>query len=205
MTPTPLRCKMRRGQNGFTLAELLMAMSVCALLATGVLSLLGGTLSAADYQHQMRGHAVRQTVLSERLGTVFRATAQVLFLDTETAVFWVGDRDMDGEVDISEVCVLVWDPVAGTLSKYDDADAIADSAEVGYAPATDFPALLTPLLGSSDLPGGVVARNLSAFSIETSGGTSVMPELIHLSMQFDGMAETQGIEIAVAPRVSELP
>lgn len=63
MTPTPLRCKMRRGQNGFTLAELLMAMSVCALLGTGVLSLLGGTGCRTALAERPDDQAAKQCVL----------------------------------------------------------------------------------------------------------------------------------------------
>ncbi|MFI4862191.1 MAG: hypothetical protein ACIAXF_16115 [Phycisphaerales bacterium JB063] len=197
--------RIARRSRGFTLADTVMALGICGFLAAGVLSLIGGVLSATEYQNELRGHHVRRTVLAQRLSATLRATTAVLHLDTQTAVLWTGDRNMDNEVNLSETAVWQWDPDAGILRTYAAPGTLLEVDDLGYDPSADFASVLSGTIGSATLPCIFTEEHLDTFTIDGVGGTPDRPDLFCLTIRYAQMEALHGIEIAIAPRASEMP
>lgn len=94
---------------GMTLVELLLAMSVTAMITLAA----GGMLTAVTYgageRTDLRGLVVRQELISHRLAAAIRASRQVLDSDRDQLVLWVSDTNNDQVAQLSEVRWIEYD------------------------------------------------------------------------------------------------
>lgn len=92
-----------RRMHAMTLVELLLAMSITAIVTLAA----GGMLTAVSYgsseRTDLRSLVVRQELIAHRLSAVIRASRQVLDCDNNQLVLWVSDANNDQTPQLSEV------------------------------------------------------------------------------------------------------
>lgn len=195
----PIHCK----RLGFTIVEMLLAMTVCSMLGTGVLTILASTLNATDEQNDTRSHIVRQAVISQRLASAVRSTTTVLAQEPQMLALWTGDLDLNDQINLSELYVLIWLEDDGELWLYKSPANLAPSDNTAYSPNDDFGVIIPSILDTPAFPGGVLIRDLDTFTIQTSGSDASRPDLLSISLQFAGMQNTHAIQVIASPRANK--
>jgi hypothetical protein len=105
----------RRPDKALTLAELILAIGIAAVVA-GAVAVLAAGLSHAH----ARTEALRETVHSMRMGMMrleraLRTAKLVTAAETGRLVVWTGDANGDGQINVDELLLLGHDADAGTL------------------------------------------------------------------------------------------
>lgn len=131
----------KRRRRGMTLAEVLMALMITALIATTVTAALVAVSYGTSGQRDWRRLAVREYKLRRHLQeSVCRARA-VLAVGNSAGgsylMLWKGDRlDADDKVNLSELQLIAWDESTAKLSSY-EAQSIPDP-DPAYEADADF-------------------------------------------------------------------
>lgn len=131
------RCRRR----GMTLAEVLMALMITALIATTVTAALAAVSYGTSSQRDWRRLAVREYKLRTHLQeSVCRARAVLASGTTgggSYLVLWKGDREQaDDKVNLSEIQYIAWVEGSAKLSSY-EAQSIPDP-DPAYEADADF-------------------------------------------------------------------
>lgn len=106
---------MRRSRIGFTLAELVVALSITSvvgLAVAGVASVLSGAYEhSEDYYQCLQG----ARVASMRLANTVRTAKLVTACSGEAIVIWAEDTNADGQINVTEVVSVYRDTASLTL------------------------------------------------------------------------------------------
>src|ERR1043165_772003 len=86
----------RPNPRAFTLAELMLALSLAGLVGAAVLSMLSAFGSASSPRFSVRGPMVDRQVAALRVGAMLRSSARVLGASSDRVVLWIGDANADG-------------------------------------------------------------------------------------------------------------
>lgn len=160
-------CSRRRA---FTIVELMIALVITALLATGVTTMLFAVSQGTSSNTDQRRVNAKRLILAERVGNVIRAAAQVLDVSTSSLTVWYGDRNEDGKVNLSEMANLKWSSADQTIVYSTGATGLAEDDDTGYDISSDFASVAASLDGTANFPSQTWATNVSAsaFTANTS-------------------------------------
>jgi hypothetical protein len=147
-----------------TLAELVLALSITAVIGASAATMFAAFSYGTSAQSQSQNLLVANELVSSRLGLVVRGSREVLAQGSNYLVLWIADKDNNGKVNVSEMCRLERDPNSNTITLYQAPPNPA--SDPSYDPnATDFNATTNAVKGSSTFPGTLRASGVTNWTI----------------------------------------
>lgn len=167
-TPPPHRgCRpggVRR--RGLTLVELMLALSIMALIGATVAGMLSAVAYGTDEDGDVRKLVARNKMVSMRINAAVRGSQRVLeagqTADLTWVVLWGRDLDENDAPSLLEIRLLEYDAATRTLSSYAAPDGTTD---VLYELSDDFDAITDALRGTADFPETRWANDAEAFDV----------------------------------------
>jgi len=129
-----------RDKRAFTLAELVMALSLTAVIALAAATLAGALSSAHGQTDAMSGAIQSGRTAMMSLDASLRKAKLVAAADGSRLVLWTGDANGDERINVNELVLLTSQPASHTVERW----------EVVF-PASMAPALLEALNVQRDL------------------------------------------------------
>ena len=148
-------------RRGLTLLELMLALTITALVAGAIYGMLGAVSSGLMSNRDSRDIMVRANAAQTRIGAYIASSNAILAADAESIVLWLDDTRVSGTVHATEIRWLVFDDYTDELYVYfvtlPDAwsQAARDLEDAEYAPGTDWNTVLNNFLNKglmSSLP-----------------------------------------------------
>lgn len=170
--------------RAFTLVELLLALMVTTLIASAMLAMLVGVVTASRQSHDTRRATVGRQVAIARLGTLVRCSASVLACDEHRLVLWTGDNDLSGNPNLSELLLIYWDAGTSEIHAFRAPDDLSPALDTTYDLDENFADLAESLAGSFLFPGQLVLQHVihwEALHQEVDGTVRQQLELEHPS------------------------
>jgi hypothetical protein len=181
------RCDLQQ-RRGLTLIELLLSLAGTALVALGVVTMLGAVAYGTDSRRDMYAVVAQSKASTARLTAVVRGARQVLARNDDALVLWVGDDNNDGLPALHEIRRLAIDREAGELTAF-TADPAA--APIVYALDADFERITAELSETAAMPGELWAGDVTDWSITLDAADPADATLvgIRLSLRQDTITE----------------
>lgn len=96
----------RRSTSGFTVAELLLALGVTAMIGVSVAG-VAMALSTAHKHGENYGQNMQEgRCVTRRVETALRSAHLITCVDSDGMVFWAGDANADGKINVSEITII---------------------------------------------------------------------------------------------------
>lgn len=155
--PSPITRRRRRPAcQGLTLVELLLALSVTAIIALAISSMLFAVARGTSTNNDMRSLVLQQKIVGTRLDTALRRATKVLASGSGYLVVWLNDSRANGTPDLSELRRIEYDANTNTLRSYRMPETWTqtqiDANEVNYQISDDFNAMTNAVKGTSKFP-----------------------------------------------------
>jgi hypothetical protein len=143
----------RPNPRAFTLAELMLALSLAGLVGAAVLSMLSAFGSASSPRFSVRGPMVDRQVAALRVGAMLRSSARVLGASSDRVVLWIGDANADGVPSLSELRLVEYRRPSGEVWAF---GVPASPSEPVYSLNSDFVSMVGGVAGDASFPGQVM-------------------------------------------------
>ena len=101
--------------RGLTLLELVLALSITAMISAAVAGMLEAMASGVATRRDVRAHLVTASVAQARLDTIIGPSRCLLHVDKDGVVIWLKDTNADTMLQASELRWLHMDDAAGEL------------------------------------------------------------------------------------------
>ena len=182
-----------RRAGGMTLVELLMALSIMALISTAVGAMLTATAYGTDADQDIRGLTVRAKAATMRLNAALRGSRSVLHYGAHATggwvVFWTRDTDGDGLPSLYELRRIEFDGLTQTLTSYAPAD---DADNRFYSQTTDFSAETRARIDAGDMVGRPWIDGLVGVDVrfDTADYRAARLMTYRLTIRVNGVSET---------------
>lgn len=108
----------RRRNNGFTLVECLLALSITAITALAVAGVSTALSNASRHGTDLTRASQTARGVMRRVQSRLRSSALIVAAGEDRLLLWVGDANEDGQINASEVCVVHRDAETSQLSEY---------------------------------------------------------------------------------------
>ncbi len=106
-------------RRGLTVVELMLAMSITAMVAVAIAGMLGAVTAGVMTQRDSRSVMIRANAARARLSAYLAPCRSLLALEgNDELVLWLKDSRESGTVHATEVRWLVFDEPSGTLQVY---------------------------------------------------------------------------------------
>ena len=97
----------RRCKPGFTVAELIMAVGVTAIIGVGIAGVAMALSTAHEHGKNYGENMQEARCVTRRIGRGVRGAHLVTCVDSDGMVFWAGDDNADGKINVSEIAILL--------------------------------------------------------------------------------------------------
>ena len=104
-----------RTRHGMTLAELLIALAITAIVGAGVVAMTDAVARVLDEGRSERERTIASAVAATRLTSIIAPCSCTLEVDDHTTVLWRGDTRRDGNVQATELAWIRFEPTTGEL------------------------------------------------------------------------------------------
>ncbi len=170
----------------FTLVELLMAVTITALIGLAVGSIFYATAQGDAWQKSARNTLVKGQVLNSRLDSTIRSSLEVMQpsdaspVSNNTLVLWAADSNGDSAKQNSEMQLIERDSVTNELRSF-----IATGDDSSFTNAEEYrTAVLAAQTGSR------WATGITALSFTRAGGTASPLISFRFTIEVDGTSHT---------------
>ena len=147
--------------RGVTLVELMLAMTITAIIGLTVSAMLAAASYGTSSSRDLRELVVRSKTLGSRINAAIQQADRVLAIGDDFIVLWT-DADRDGEPSLHELRRLTFDSEQGRLTA---AAAAADAPSTAWTLDDDFKAITDALMAGNDFPARVWASRVSHWQI----------------------------------------
>lgn len=156
--------------RGLTLVELLLALSVTAMIGAGVAAMMLLVSSGTTERTDLRALLVKEKSVAARLSAAVRSSLRVLDQGSDYVVLWIGDTRRDDQPNLSEIR-LIERLSDGRLLCYsasfpdgwtDEQIATADTA---YQLTDNFRTVTTALKSGSYFPSELWAQGVQSWTV----------------------------------------
>ncbi|GAB4186090.1 MAG: hypothetical protein Kow00105_00550 [Phycisphaeraceae bacterium] len=148
---------------GLTLVELLMALTVTALIGAAIASMLSAVTYGTSNTHDLRSLVAKNKTLSARITAAVRQSRQVLDAGNDYLVLWTEDLNGSDAPDLLELQRIERDSVNNTLTSY---TPDPNATDVAYdLENDDFDTITTNLISSGDLVGERWGNDVAGFAV----------------------------------------
>jgi len=192
---SPGRLRQRRATpaSGFTLVEVLLAISITVLIAASVSAMIFSTSYGTSRQTELRHLLVFSDLVSSRLGAAVGTSRAVLATGQNYIVLWVADTVAGGQVNVSEMRRIERNPATNELYLYQAPTGLPEAQDVSYdRQSTDFNAVTTALKSSASFPARLLATDVTAMTL-TLNNASVQAATVvshNITTTLNGASET---------------
>ena len=104
-----------RRRHGLTLAELLMALAITAIVGAGVVAMTDAVGTALESGRQERERTIASATAASRLSSIVAPSSCTLEITGEQTVLWRGDTRRDGNIQATELGWIRYDAMRGEL------------------------------------------------------------------------------------------
>lgn len=177
-------------RTAFTLVELLMALTITALIGAAVAAMLSAVTYGTDSSHDLRTLVVKSETIAARLSAAVRESAQLLDAGDGYVVLWTSDLNDSGQPDLLELRRIEWDSDTDELTDYTPDPAATD---VAYDLSTDdFDAISNNLIVAGDMVGELWATNVTDWQVGLDSADPQDAALLsfRITVNADGMSDT---------------
>lgn len=138
----------RKNKTAFTLVELLLAMSILAVVGVAALSILGATTYGTSDDQLRREMIVSAEVIKQRINSVVHAAEELIIpnsgqtTSTDYLIVWAKDTNDDETKDNSEMLLIERDTSTNELLAFQDTSAagtFSDAATFRAAAKASYP------------------------------------------------------------------
>lgn len=164
----PSHAKSRRG---LTLVELLLAITITAIISVAIASMMFAISSGTSSQTDMRSLLLRQRLSAARLTALVRSSGMVLATGSNYMVLWTNDADSNGMPNRAEIRYIELNTTTGELWSYKTqwpgsmtTDQIL-TANIGYDLTANFASVIPALKGQASFPGERWATGVSGWAV----------------------------------------
>lgn len=153
-----------RYESGFTLVEIMLALTLTGLIAGATTSMLFSVAAATTTQSEIRHTTVKEKVIGLRMNDAISSSKTVLAQGADYLVLWMGDQRMNGVPDLSEIRRIERDDPTDQLMSYRAPFSLPDVDNATYMFTDNFNAITTAMKGSADFPGELWGTNVTAWT-----------------------------------------
>lgn len=167
--------------RGFTLVEILLALSITSLIAMTVASMLFGVGAAVDRGGTSRARLAARDVASNRLDNQIRNGGRVLAAGTDWIVLWTSDANANNKPNLAEIRRVEFDSAGHQLRSYAAPATLSESNNTAYNFDADFSSITSNLKGSANFVETPVMPDIQglALTVPTPLNTA---KLIHYTL-----------------------
>ncbi len=194
----------RRRASGLTLVELMLSLTITAIIGVAISSMLVATSRATATSSDGRSLLVRHRVISARMNAAVRQSIMVLETGSTYIVLWRGDTDSSGAPNMTELQRI--DLSAGSITSYrwslpagwtPAAKAAADTA---YSLSSNFNTATNTLKSNAYCTSEVWTTGVTAWSISLDASTAQNASLMsyRVTIQVPGYSTTDTVIGAAA-------
>ena len=151
-----------RRSGGFTLVEMLLALTITALIGSSVLGMLFAISKGTADSTAERDLKLEQAVVRARIHSVLRRSTTVLDSSATHMVLWKGDSRQNDSVNMSELIRIEYVAADSTIYCYEPAGAILDLDDTTYPDGTDYDAVTAALIAAGTFRTTTVADSVTA-------------------------------------------
>ncbi len=152
-----------RHMPGFTLVELLLALTITAMIGGGVSAMLFSVSYGTTSESDIRRVTVKERVIALRMDAAIRSSRMILDQGADYLVLWMGDSRDNGVPDLSEIRRIERNSATSELWSYTAIPALPDADNTQYTFITDFNTVTQALAGTANFPGQQWAGNVTAW------------------------------------------
>lgn len=169
--------------RAFTLVELLITLTVSAVIAATVITMLSATAHGSDSSRTMRELLVRGRVIDGRLRSAIRGSVEVIDHSDDYLVLWTGDTNGDDAKQNDEAQLIERDPSTYELTSYANsadtngfttAAAFRSNAKASYPSQRWASGVTTTVIDATNPPAGGAAMVSYRVMIERESATEVI-------------------------------
>jgi hypothetical protein len=200
MKPSRSPAAARRGRTGFTIAELLLGLSLFALVGLGVAMMLASLSSSTSDQHDLRQRMVTRQTSTLRLGSMIRSAAAVLDADSSQLVLWKGDADENLQVNLSEIRLVKWNPIAKSIVVIESPATLEDSLDESFDLESDFLAVANAHAGLESFAQSTLLDHVDGCGFTFDAPLVRDAELIRVDLSLDVEGQGESMSIVTALR-----
>ena len=199
------------GRRATTLPELIISLTVTALVALGVASMLQAASYGTSSRREVRRVAVRAQEVRARLDSAIRSARAVLACEDGRLVLWTGDSRTDGHVNLSELQLIEVPAGSSRLTSYATrfpagwTQAQIDAADASYAPTADFAGICRAAKTSGNFPGTLWTDEASGLSFTLDRSAVQQARLVSWSVTLTHELISQPVAGASALRAWAAP
>ncbi len=167
-----------------TIAELIIAITVTALISLGVAAILQAATYGTSARREVRRVAVRSEQVRSRIDNALCSARAVLASGSGYIVLWIGDTRKNDQVNLSELQLLEIPSGSTTLSSYTTVfptgwtQTQIDTADVAYAAGSNFATVAQTAKAGSYFPGTVWATGASSFTVALDNASLGLTHLV---------------------------
>ncbi len=179
-------------RSGLTLVEMMLAMSITAMVGLALTTMLSSVAYSTTSQAQLRRSNVRGKVLSTRIDTAIRSSKMVLAQGNDFLVLWMGDSRRNGVPNLSELRRIQRDDATGTLTSYKAPSGLSEVNDTPYSPADDFGTITAGLMGTANFPSELWATGVTAWTQSLNQTNPQVVSLLSyaLTLEIDSTSST---------------
>jgi prepilin-type N-terminal cleavage/methylation domain-containing protein len=159
----------RRHRSGVTLIELLLSLSVLAIIGALTVTMMVSMSRGTAHGREVRSRNLRLEVLCARIDARVRSSVRVLAVDSKSVVLWLGDERSNSVPDASELCRLEWDSTTKAVTAYVAAPDMAAADDQSYPLSTNFDTTSRNLVTAGVLEPAALGRKVRKWTVEDPG------------------------------------
>jgi hypothetical protein len=164
-TTLPSSLLLKTPPRAFTLVETLLALTLTAIIAMTVASMLFGVSAAAGASGNSRDRLAASDLAAFRMGNLIRGAGRVLASGADYLVLWTADANSNQKPNLAEIRRIEFDSTGKQLRYYAAPSTLADADNIAYDLTADFNALASSLKGAANFPEKQIMPNIQAFSV----------------------------------------
>jgi hypothetical protein len=150
---------------GLTIVELLLAMSVTAIVGLVLATMMFSTCQAISDQDGQRNDIVCQDIVGRRMEEVVKSSQMVLASGSDYLVLWLCDPKNRNNPYRSSLCRIDWDSSTKVLTCYRAPANLSPVLDSSYdLSGTDFGGLTRSMRNLPSFPGTIWATDVTAWS-----------------------------------------
>lgn len=201
----------RHRHSAFTIAELLIALTITSLIALTASGMLFATIRATDDRTDRRHVIVRSAVIGKRITAEVHGALSFLAASDDEIVIWATDGNANGAVNLDEIVLLERDNATSELRRYAIVwpggwdQATIDAANTVYTPAADFSAVAAAAKGTGNFPASVWSTQLSVMGVTLDNATAQQARLATLRLALTVGDLVENVVVAASIRTPRLP
>lgn len=202
----PCGCPRTARPRAFTLTEILIALTLTAIMGACISMMIQGVAAGTKNQNDGRRHLTRIEALQSRLLTLVHSSRAILATGKGYLVYWTGDEavgnPVDKAVDLSEMCLIQLDTTHNQLILYTKASGASD---VSYATNTTWSTAAQTALKNNWYSSKVLANNVTVFNTTASNSIAANAREVLINITLADTNSTRNAYFAASVRAQAAP